>query len=285
MVNFMKIIKSIKQMQRFAKLAKKQGKTIGFVPTMGYLHKGHLSLARQAKKDTDIVVMSIFVNPTQFGQKEDLKKYPRDFKRDSRLAKLTGVDIIFYPSAKDMYPENYQTCVEVIELSKYLCGRFRPWHFKGVATVVTKLFNIVKPDIAYFGQKDAQQAIIIERMVEDLNMDLKIKVMPIVREPDGLAMSSRNAYLRPSERKHALVLKKALQKAVLMIESDEKDPKKIISSMQNVINSAPSSKIDYISIVDAAILKDIKTIKDNCLIALAVKIGNVRLIDNVKVHI
>lgn len=269
-------------MQRYAARLKKQGKTIGFVPTMGYLHKGHLSLAKQARKDSDIVVMSIFVNPTQFGPKEDFKKYPRDITRDRRLAKAAGVDVIFYPTVKAMYPEGYQTYVEVFELSKYLCGASRPEHFKGVATVVTKLFNIVKPDITYFGQKDAQQAIIIKRMVEDLNMDLKVRVMPTIREPDGLAMSSRNMYLSPTERKEALVLKNALQKAKDMVNSDEKDPKKIIAKMRGIINSAPSSKIDYISIVDTENLRDVKSLKSGeILIALAVKIDKTRLIDNI----
>lgn len=280
-------------MQCYAARLKKQGKTIGFVPTMGYLHEGHLSLAKQAKKDTDIVVMSIFVNPAQFGPKEDFKKYPRDFARDCRLAKSAGVDVIFYPTAKAMYPKGYQTYVEVFELSKYsshhihvagLCGASRPGHFKGVTTVVAKLFNIVKPDTAYFGQKDAQQAIIIKRMVEDLNMDLKVRVMPIIREADGLAASSRNVYLSPTERKEALVLKNALQKAKDMVNSDEKDPKKIIAKMREIINSVPSSKIDYISIVDTENLRDVKTINGGILIALAVKIGKTRLIDNIIVH-
>jgi len=272
-------------MQKFAAQTKKCGKIIGFVPTMGYLHQGHLSLARQAKKDADIVIMSIFVNPAQFGPKDDFKKYPRNLKQDCRLAKKAGVDIIFYPAANEMYPENYQTCVEVVELSKPLCGRSRPGHFKGVTTVVVKLFNIVKPDIAYFGQKDAQQAVIIKQMVSDLNMDLKIKVMPIIREPGGLAASSRNAYFSSSQRKDALVLKKALQKAVLMIKSDEKYEKNIIKAMKNIINSVSSSMIDYIAIADAKTLKPAKHLKGDILIALAVKIGKTRLIDNVQVHI
>jgi len=281
----MKIITSIKEMQQYASRIKRSGKTIGFVPTMGYLHQGHLSLVRQAKRDNDIVVMSIFVNPIQFGPKEDFKKYPRDLKADSAQAASAGVDIIFYPSSKTMYPKDYQTYVEVVELSKYLCGMSRPGHFKGVATVVAKLFNIVKPDIAYFGQKDAQQAAVIKRMAMDLNIGLKVKVMPIVREPDGLAMSSRNAYLSPPQRKDALVLKNALQKAVCMIRSDEKNAEKIKLCMRKIVNSVPSSKIEYISIIDAAFLRDTKEIKGNILIALAVRIGNTRLIDNVKIRI
>jgi len=281
----MKIIRSVRKMQQYATQVKSSGKTIGFVPTMGYLHKGHLSLVRQARKDTDVVVMSMFVNPIQFGPKEDFKKYPRDLKTDSAQAGAAGVDIIFYPSSRTMYPKDYQTYVEVAELSKYLCGKSRPGHFKGVATVVTKLFNIVKPDIAYFGQKDAQQSAVIKRMVLDLNMDLKIKVMPVVREPGGLAMSSRNAYLSPTQRKDALVLKNALQKAVSMIRSDEKKAGDIKLCMRRIINNVPSSKIEYISITDAASLRDIKEIKGNILIALAVKIGKTRLIDNVQVRI
>ena len=281
----MKIIRSIKQMQQFAVNAKKRGKTIGFVPTMGYLHKGHLSLLKQAVKDTDVTVMSVFVNPIQFGPNEDFKKYPRDFGRDCRLAKLAGVGIIFYPSTKDMYPEGFQTYIEVVDLSRYLCGEYRPGHFKGVATVVIKLFNIVKPDISYFGQKDAQQAVIIRRMATDLNMDLRVKVMPIIRDADGLAMSSRNAYLSPTERKETLVLKSALQKAKDMINSDEIESRKIISQMRRIIKSAPSAKIDYISIVDPQTLRDLKTIKGKILIAVAVKIGKTRLINNVSLYV
>jgi pantoate--beta-alanine ligase len=293
----MQIIRSIKKMQRFAVQAKGRGKTIGFVPTMGYLHEGHLSLARQAAKDTDIVVMSIFVNPAQFGPGEDFKKYPRDLSRDSRLAGLAGVDVIFYPAATAMYPKGYQTYVEVTDLSRYLCGAFRPGHFKGVATIVMKLFNIVRPDIAYFGQKDAQQAIIIKRMAVDLNMDLRIRVMPIVREPDGLATSSRNVYLSPTERHQALVLKNALQKAKYMINYDEKDPGRIKGAMRRIIvRNAPSAKIDYISIVDPQTLRDLKTlacrynkpgqaIKGKILIALAVRIAKTRLIDNAQIYV
>jgi len=272
-------------MQQFAVQVKNQGKTIGFVPTMGFLHKGHVSLIQQSKKDTDITVVSIFVNPTQFGPKEDFKKYPRNFKRDCLLAAKSGADIVFYPSVKSMYPKGFQTYVEVVELSKPLCGSLRPGHFRGVATVVIKLFNIVKPNVAYFGQKDAQQALVVRRMACDLSMDLKIKAMPIVREKDGLAMSSRNAYLSPTEQKQALVLKKALQKACDMIKSDEKNTKNIISSMEKIITGASSPKIDYISIVDAETLQEIKKITGHILIALAVRIGKTRLIDNVQVRI
>jgi len=277
----MKIIKSIKKMQQLANNVRKHDKTIGFVPTMGCLHEGHLSLVKQAKLDTDITVMSVFVNPAQFGPKEDFKKYPRNFKKDCYLAKKSGVDVVFYPSENLMYPKGFQTYIEVVNLSKYLCGKSRPGHFKGVATVVTKLFNIVKPDIAYFGQKDAQQARIIRQMASDLNMDLKIKTMPIVRERNGLAMSSRNAYLSPTQRKDALVLKNALQKAKDMINSDEIDVGKIKKQICHIINSVPSLKIDYVSVVNADTLEDIEIIKGRVLMALAVKIGRTRLIDNV----
>jgi len=280
----MRLIRSIKKMYEFSKKAHLEGKTIGFVPTMGYLHQGHLSLIRKARKENDIVVVSIFVNPIQFGPKEDFRKYPRDLKRDMNLAKQVGTDVIFYPDAKDMYPEGFKTYVNVEELSEKLCGKFRPGHFKGVATVVTKLFNIVCPDIAYFGQKDAQQAIIIKRMVADLNIPVKIKVLPIVREKDGLAMSSRNTYLNEKERKDALVLYQALNLAKELIKSGITDTKTIIRKMRQLIEKKKNAKIDYIEIVQMENLKSLKVISDNCLIALAVWIGKTRLIDNIIVN-
>ena len=209
----MKIIHSINQMASVSKRLRADGQAIGFVPTMGALHEGHLSLMRKARKENDVVVVSIFVNPIQFGPQEDYRRYPRNLRQDARLCSKEGVGIIFYPQAKDIYPQGYKTYVDVEDLSKVLCGKFRPGHFSGVATVVTKLFNIVNPDIAYFGQKDAQQAIIIQRMAKDLNMPIKIKVMPTVREKDDLALSSRNAYLSKSERKDAAVLYQALNLA------------------------------------------------------------------------
>ncbi len=280
----MKIIRSVRQMQEYAAHIKRQGSKIGLVPTMGYLHQGHISLVRQAVKDNDIAVISIFVNSIQFGPEEDFKRYPRDFKRDCLLAKSSGAGIIFYPPKEAMYPDGYQTYVEVEKLSGYLCGRSRPGHFKGVATVVAKLFNIITPDTAYFGQKDAQQAIVIKRMVKDLNMDIVVKIMPTVRGPDGLAMSSRNSYLSPAQRKDALVLKNALQKAKSMISSDEIAVREIISRMRQIIQDVSAAKIDYISIVDAETLEDLRVIKGNVLIMLAVKIGDVRLIDNIVVR-
>jgi len=281
----MRVIRKIKEIKKIIDKLKREGKTIGFVPTMGYLHEGHLSLARQARKDTDIVVMSIYVNPLQFGPKEDFARYPRDLKRDINLAKSVGVDIIFAPCDKEMYPPDYVTYVEVEKLTEGLCGRFRPGHFKGVTTVVTKLFNIVKPDIAYFGQKDAQQARVIEKMVEDLNMDIKIKVMPIVREKDGLAMSSRNVYLNPEERKRATCLYSALKKAEELISQGERNARKIIAEMKKIVVKNGVSRIDYIEIVDAKNLEPLKELKGEVLIALAVWMGNTRLIDNTKIKI
>src|SRR3989338_4091671 len=219
----MKLISNLKQLSFEVKKIKKENKTIGLVPTMGYLHEGHLSLMRQAKRDCHISLVSIFVNPTQFGPKEDYKKYPRNLKRDLTLARSAGVDIVFSPSAEEIYPENYRTYVNVEKLTDGLCGASRPGHFRGVATIVTKLFNLVRPDIAYFGQKDAQQARVIEKMAEDLNTGIKIKVMPIVREAAGLAMSSRNVYLNKEERKEAIVLYQSLKLAKKMILSGEGD--------------------------------------------------------------
>jgi len=280
----MRLIYSIKKMYEFSKTAHLKGKTIGFVPTMGYLHEGHLSLIRKARKENDLVVVSIFVNPIQFGPKEDFKRYPRDLKRDMKMAEEVGADLIFYPDAKDMYPDGFKTYVNVEELSDKLCGKFRPGHFKGVATVVAKLFNIVSPDIAYFGQKDAQQAIIIKRMVKDLNIPIKIKVLPIVREKDGLAMSSRNTYLNGKEREDALVLYQALNLAKDLIKRGITDTDKIIKRMRQLIKKKKNTKIDYIEIVEMDNLNPLKVISDNCLIALAVWIGKTRLIDNMIIN-
>ncbi len=276
----MKLIRSITEIRKELSRERKKRHRIGFVPTMGYLHEGHLSLIRQAREDADIVVVSIFVNPTQFGPKEDYREYPRDFKKDLNLCKDEGVDYIFAPSVKSMYPKGYATFVSVEGSTENLCGRFRPRHFRGVTTVVTKLFNIVKPDIAYFGQKDAQQAIVIKRMAENLNMDIAIKVMPIVREKDGLAMSSRNVYLSSDERKRAATIYRALQEAKDLIKLGERDARGIISEMRKRLVSV-ATKIDYIAIVDPNTLKNVKTIKGKVVIALAVWIGNTRLIDNI----
>ena len=276
----MRVIRSCRQMLVYSRRMRQRKKRIGFVPTMGYLHDGHLSLIRAARRDTDIVVMSIFVNPIQFGPKEDLKRYPRDLKRDIKLAKLSGVDIIFYPTDKSMYPSDFRTYVEVSKLSSLLCGKSRPGHFRGVTTVVTKLFNIVEPDIVYFGQKDAQQAIIIKRMIRDLNMPLKIKILPIIRERDGLAMSSRNSYLNQSERVDALVLNQALKLAKSLIKRGERESGYLIKKMKTLINKKRCAKIDYVQIVDLKNLTPVRKIRGKVLIAVAIWIGRTRLIDN-----
>ncbi len=279
----MKIISSINEMTFFVKDAKSKAKSIGLVPTMGYLHQGHLSLIKEARVLTDTVVVSIFVNPTQFEPDEDYASYPRDMKRDALEAEKAGADVIFAPSAEQMYPESYSTYVKVEGLGEVLCGRNRPGHFRGVTTVCAKLFSIVKPDIAFFGQKDAQQSVIIQKMVKDLNMDIKLKVLPTVREDDGLAMSSRNKYLSSKQRKDALVLHKALDQAKSVIEAGENDAAKIEERMRSIINKV-DSKIDYISIVDPGSLKDVSIISGRVLIALAVWIGRARLIDNIIIH-
>jgi pantoate--beta-alanine ligase len=280
----MKIIKTIKEMKTVLASHREQAKIIGFVPTMGYLHQGHLSLIRRARQSSDIVVISIFVNPTQFGPQEDLARYPRDIKRDEELAEQGGVDYIFYPDVSEMYPEGYKTYVLVEELSKKMCGASRPGHFRGVTTIVLKLFNIIQPHCAYFGQKDAQQAIIIRRMVEDLNLDVKIEVEPIVREADGLAMSSRNSYLKAKERKAALVLYHALTLAQKLIKQGERNSSVIISQMEKFIRQEPLARIDYISIVDNRNLQELALINKEALIALAVYIGKTRLIDNITIQ-
>ncbi len=277
----MKSVDSISRMSTLAKMLRKEGKTIGFVPTMGYLHDGHLSLVKAAKKHTDVVVMSVFVNPLQFGPKEDFERYPRNFKRDEQLAGDAGVDVIFYPSVKDMYRDGYATFVAVERLTEGLCGASRPGHFRGVTTVVAKLFGIVRPDVAYFGQKDAQQAAVIRKMAQDLNMGDEIKVMPIIRDKDGLAMSSRNTYLSETERKDALALCQSLKKAESLIAGGETDARRIIKMIRDTVASKPSVKIEYVSIVDAKELVELETITKEALIAVAAHVGKTRLIDNI----
>jgi pantoate--beta-alanine ligase len=277
----MKTVRNINKMHRVAGNLKLQGRSIGFVPTMGALHAGHLSLIKQAHKENDYTVVSIFVNPTQFGPGEDFKRYPRNLNRDAFLCRREGADIIFYPDARQIYPEGYKTYVFVEKLSNVLCGKFRPMHFRGVTTVVAKLFNIVQPDVAYFGQKDAQQAIIIQQMAKDLNMPIKIKVMPIIREPDGLAMSSRNNYLSIKDREEAVVLFQALKKAKTMVEHGVIDSARIIGQMRKIINKKKTARIQYLEIVDLNELKFVKFIRSKVLIALAVWIGKTRLIDNI----
>lgn len=281
----MLIERNISQIHRIIREARKKRKVIGFVPTMGALHEGHFSLIRAARKECDFVVVSIFVNPIQFGPTEDFKKYPRNFKKDKRLLKLEKVDLIFYPRVKDMYPKDFSTFVEEQFLSKPLCGKSRPGHFKGVCTVVAKLFNIVEPDVAYFGQKDYQQAQIIKRMVEDLNFPIKIKVLPIIRERDGLAMSSRNSYLSFKERKDATILLAALRLARTLINKGERSSRNLRKEIIQIIKSKKSAKIDYVEIVDAHTLRRLTRIKGKVLVALAVYIGKTRLIDNIVVRV
>lgn len=277
----MQIIRTIKKLRNEINRIKLKDKTIGFIPTMGALHEGHLSLIRQARRDNDMVVVSIFVNPVQFGPKEDFQRYPRPIKQDTFLCRKEGVDFIFYPLANQMYPTRFRTYVTVEELSNVLCGKFRPGHFRGVTTVVTKLFNIVNPDIAYFGQKDAQQAIIIKKMVYDLNIPVRIRVMPTVRQKDGLALSSRNLYLNAREKKDACVLYQALKLASNLIRQGNINSSDIIRQMRQLINKKKNAKIQYVSIVDLKDLKPIHKIKDDVLIALAVWMGKTRLIDNI----
>jgi pantoate--beta-alanine ligase len=277
----MQIIEKAKEMQYICEKIRNSGKKIGFVPTMGALHEGHLSLVRKAREENEVVVVSIFVNPIQFGPNEDYNRYPRTFESDCEKLKKESVDYLFFPSVEEMYPAGFETYVSLRKLPNHLCGLSRPGHFDGVATVVTKLFNIVKPHKSYFGQKDYQQAKIIERMVRDLNIDTEVIMMPIVRESDGLAMSSRNAYLNPEERKKAICLYKSLLKAKEMIEGKEKSPEKIKEEMRKLIlEIAPDAKIDYISIVNPQTLDDVSEIKDTVVVALAVFIGITRLIDN-----
>jgi len=280
----MRVFTKIDEIKQYIKQQKIKGKTIGFVPTMGYLHKGHLSLIRQAKQENDFIVVSIFVNPTQFGPGEDFEQYPRDLEKDTLLAEEAGADIIFNPDINELYPGGYQTYVQVEQLTQTLCGASRPVHFKGVTTIVTKLFNIITPDRAYFGQKDAQQSIVIQRMVEDLNMDVKIAVCPIIRENDGLAMSSRNVYLNQEERKQATVLYQSLTAATGVIVNGERNAGKIKAMIETMIADKPLAKIDYISVVDGKTLEDIRDIETQVLIALAVRFGETRLIDNVIVE-
>lgn len=280
----MRVVRKVKTMQDIAQDAKRKGRVIGFVPTMGYLHEGHLSLARIARKKSDLCVVSIFVNPLQFGPKEDFKEYPRDIRRDKKLLEKEGVDILFYPEEKEMYANDFATYVKVEKLTEGLCGRSRLEHFQGVTTVVCKLFNIVMPSFSVFGQKDAQQALVIKRMVRDLNMPIKIIIAPTIREKDGLAMSSRNIYLLGKEREEATVLYRSLKVAKEMIERGERNPNAIIGKMREMIEET-SGKIDYIAIVDTQELKEVDLIKGEVLIALAVYFSKARLIDNIIVRV
>ncbi|MFN3477210.1 MAG: pantoate--beta-alanine ligase [Candidatus Methylomirabilales bacterium] len=276
----MQVLESPKKMQERADQLRGQGKKLGFVPTMGALHEGHLSLMRRSREENDVSIISLFVNPTQFDRKEDLEAYPRDLQGDLAKAEAVGVDFVFAPTEEAMYPSGYQTSVEVEELARRWEGASRPGHFKGVATVVTKLFNIVKPHRAYFGQKDYQQALIIKRMVQDLNLDVEIVVLPIVREPDGLAMSSRNVHLQPEERKAALCLHRSLVYAEERVYQGERDAKVILEGMRRILEEEPLARIDYVACCHPETLEPLERIEGTVLFALAVWIGKTRLIDN-----
>ena len=277
----METAKTVESAGKLIQQARKKGKTIGFVPTMGALHIGHISLIEAAKKKTGYVVVSIFVNPTQFGRGEDFERYPRPIEKDLQICREEDVDLVFIPDVEQMYRGENLTWVNVEKLTETLCGASRPGHFRGVATVCVKLFNIVGPDAAFFGQKDAQQSVIIKQVVKDLNMPLEIVVCPTVREPDGLAVSSRNQYLNPQQRKDALCLYSALQECQKLYRQGTTDTKILIEQMRKIIEQVPYAQIDYISIVDSESLENLKKIDRGALVALAVKIGSVRLIDNI----
>ncbi|MCR4417614.1 MAG: pantoate--beta-alanine ligase [Ignavibacteria bacterium] len=278
----MKVIRTIGELRNELRDLKLRKKIISFVPTMGYLHEGHLSLVRYAKQNSDFCVVSIFVNPTQFAPNEDFNRYPRDEQRDLSLLEKEKCDYVFIPSAQEMYGENYQTYVKVRKYSEILEGEFRPTHFEGVTTVVIKLFNIVQPDFAVFGQKDAQQAFIIQKMVDDLNIPIRIDVLPIVREVDGLAMSSRNVYLQGEERNQALCLYKGIQLAEKLYNEGERSAKVLIEKVKNLINQFSLAQIDYVEIVEKKSFKKADLLKEGneYYLLLAVRIGNTRLIDN-----
>lgn len=276
----MLIYHKITEIRAFVRQARAGGRCVGFVPTMGYLHEGHLELMRRAKERCGTVVASIFVNPAQFGPTEDFARYPRDLERDARLAEGAGVDAIFNPSVEEMYPPGYCTCVDVERLTGKLCGLSRPGHFRGVATVVTKLFNIVQPDCAFFGQKDAQQVLVIKRMATDLDLDLEVITVPTVREADGLAMSSRNVYLEPEQRRAALVLSRSLRRAQEAVLAGERDAAAIRQLVVELIKAEPLAEIDYVELYSHPELEPVIRMEGQVLLALAVKIGRTRLIDN-----
>lgn len=276
----MKVVKTIKEVRDAVKEWKARGLSVGFVPTMGYLHEGHESLINKAVKNNDRVVVSIFVNPMQFGPTEDLDKYPRDLERDSKLCERAGANLIFHPEKEEMYFDDFSSYVDINGLSDELCGKSRPVHFRGVCTVVTKLFNIVNPDRAYFGEKDAQQLAIIRRFVRDLNIDVEIIGCPIIREEDGLAKSSRNTYLSKEERQAALILSQSLNLAKDAIASGERDSKVIIDLISKNIEKEPLAKIDYVEVVDSLSMEPVERIEKSVLVAIAVYIGKTRLIDN-----
>lgn len=281
----MQIFKTITGIRSLVNEARQAGRTVGFVPTMGYFHEGHLTLMRQAKGECDLAVVSIFVNPLQFGPREDFASYPRDFNRDLALARSTGVDAIFTPDTQEMYPEQYYTTVNVETITDPLCGRSRPGHFRGVATVVTKLFNIVNPHRAYFGQKDAQQVVVISRLVDDLNMDLTVVTVPIVREPDGLAMSSRNVYLDPADREAALVLYQSLRTAEEAVAAGVREGSRLVELVREQITKEPRARLEYVEVLSLPDLVSCAELKGQVLIAVAARFSSTRLIDNTIVEV
>jgi pantoate--beta-alanine ligase len=279
----MRVIREPEKLHRLLRGTGQKKKSVGFVPTMGALHPGHLSLINQARKENDYVVVSIFVNPAQFGPREDLNKYPRPLKKDLLLCRKQKADFVFLPNVQIMYPEGFSTFVNVKGLSNVLCGALRSGHFRAVATVVAKLLNIVQPDRLYLGQKDAQQSVVISRMIKDLNFAVKVRILPTVRQKDGLALSSRNAYLNTEQKSEALVLFKALGLAKSLIDHGQRDTGRIINRMKELIAKKKQAKIDYVAIVDLEKLKQIKKINQDCLVCLAVRIGKTRLIDNLAI--
>ena len=281
----MEVTGKIATVRKRLEQARRDGKRIGLVPTMGALHAGHMSLIDTAVQKCDYVVVSIFVNPTQFGPNDDLDEYPRDLEADSRLCAAAGVELVFAPDVGQMYPSRNMTWVTVDELTAGLCGRSRPGHFRGVTTVCNKLFNIVRPDVAFFGQKDAQQAIVIKRMVADTNLPLEIEICPTVREKDGLAMSSRNKHLDEQQRKDALLLYKALTRARRMVQRGARDSRQIIAAMNDILQSAPNVVAEYANIVDPETLAELETITERAIIAVAARVGTTRLIDNIIVDL
>lgn len=277
----MNVIKSVKEMQAFSEASRSQGQKIAFVPTMGYLHHGHARLMQEGRKLGDVLIVSIFVNPTQFGAGEDFEKYPRDWDRDAQLCASAGVDVIFAPTAEEIYPHGYQTSITVSQVTQNLCGVSRPTHFQGVAMVVAKLFNCTKPHVALFGEKDFQQLVVIQRMVKDLNMDIQIIGVPTVREQDGLAMSSRNTYLSADERMSALSLSRGLSRARELFQQGERSALVLIATVRQIIEKEKCAAVEYVKVCDIETLQDIDVISQPAVMALAVKIGKARLIDNI----
>ena len=276
----MQIIHRVSEMQAWSDSQRLAGKKVAFVPTMGFLHEGHLSLVREAKKCCDVVVVSIFVNPMQFNQQSDFAAYPRKDEQDQSFLRELGTDILFNPDASEMYPDGFQAAVEIDKVSQPLCGAFRPGHFRGVTTVVAKLFNMVKPHVALFGEKDFQQCVVIKRMVKDLNFDLEILAMPTIREPDGLAMSSRNARLSPAERQTSLCVSRALNKAAELVSQGERQATTVLQAVQGIISQEEGTRLEYASLCDPDTLEEVTAVTQPTLLAIAAWVGDVRLIDN-----